>query len=88
MRLLLAHQPRSAAAAADAGFHLQISGHTHGGQFLPWNFFVKLQQPFVAGLRRLQNLWVYTSRGTGYWGPPNRFGIPSEITLLRLVQEG
>ena len=88
MRLLLAHQPRSAAAAADAGFDLQISGHTHGGQFLPWNFFVKLQQPFVAGLRRLQNLWVYTSRGTGYWGPPNRFGIPSEITLLRLVQEG
>ncbi len=88
MRLLLAHQPRSAAAAADAGFHLQISGHTHGGQFLPWNFFVKLQQPFVAGLRRLQNLWVYTSRGTGYWGPPNRFGSPSEITLLRLVPEG
>ncbi len=88
MRLLLAHQPRSAAAAADAGFDLQISGHTHGGQFLPWNFFVKLQQPFVAGLRRLRNLWVYTSRGTGYWGPPNRFGIPSEITLLRLVPEG
>lgn len=88
MRLLLAHQPRSAAAAADAGFHLQISGHTHGGQFLPWNFFVRLQQPFVAGLRRLEDLWVYTSRGTGYWGPPNRFGIPSEITLLRLVPEG
>ena len=87
MRLLLAHQPRSAAAAADAGFHLQISGHTHGGQFLPWNFFVRLQQPFVAGLRRLEDLWVYTSRGTGYWGPPNRFGIPSEITLLRLVPE-
>jgi len=88
MRLLLAHQPRSAAAAADAGFHLQISGHTHGGQFLPWNFFVRLQQPFVAGLRRLEDLWVYTSRGTGYWGPPNRFGIPSEITLLRLVAKG
>ena len=61
---------------------------THGGQFLPWNFFVKLQQPFVTGLRRLRNLWVVTSRGTGYWGPPNRFGIPSEITLLRLVPEG
>ena len=88
VRLLLAHQPRSAAAASDAGFDLQISGHTHGGQFLPWNFFVKLQQPFVAGLRRLRNLWVYTSRGTGYWGPPNRFGIPSEITFLRLVPEG
>ena len=84
-KLLLAHQPRSAAAAAEAGFDVQLSGHTHGGQFLPWNFFVRFQQPFTAGLNRLKNLWVYTSRGTGYWGPPLRFGAPSEITHLRLV---
>lgn len=85
VRLLLAHQPRSAPAAAQAGFDLQISGHTHGGQFWPWNLFVRFQQPFTQGLHRLQNLWVYTSRGTGYWGPPKRFGAPSEITALRLV---
>ena len=85
VRLLLAHQPRSAAAAADAGFDLQLSGHTHGGQFYPWNLFVRFQQPFTAGLHRWGTLWVYTSRGTGYWGPPNRFGSPSEITCLRLV---
>ena len=85
VRVLLAHQPRSAAAASSAGFDLQLSGHTHGGQFWPWNLFVPLQQPFTAGLNKLQNLWVYTSRGTGYWGPPKRFGAPSEITLLRLV---
>ena len=85
IRVLLAHQPRSAAAAALAGFHLQLSGHTHGGQFLPWNFLVRLQQPFTAGLHRLKDLWVYTSRGTGYWGPPKRFGAPSEITHLRFV---
>jgi predicted MPP superfamily phosphohydrolase len=85
VRLLLAHQPRSAPAAADAGFDLQLSGHTHGGQFMPWNFFVRMQQPFVAGLHRLRQLWVYTSRGTGYWGPPKRFGAPSEITLVTLV---
>jgi len=84
-RILLAHQPSSAAAAADAGFDVQISGHTHGGQFWPWNLFVRFFQPFTAGLHRLQNLWVYVSRGTGYWGPPNRFGIPSEITRIRLV---
>ena len=84
-RILLAHQPRSAQAAADAGFQLQLSGHTHGGQFLPWNFFVQLQQPFTAGLHRLKDLWVYTSRGTGYWGPPKRFGAPSEITHLKFV---
>jgi predicted MPP superfamily phosphohydrolase len=85
VRVLLAHQPRSAPAAQEAGFDLQLSGHTHGGQFFPWNFFVRLQQPFTAGLHRLGKLWVYTSRGTGYWGPPKRLGAPSEITHLRLV---
>ncbi len=85
VKVLLAHQPRSAAAAAAAGFDLQVSGHTHGGQFLPWNLFVRFQQPFTAGLHRVGRLWVYVSRGTGYWGPPKRVGAPSEITRLRLV---
>jgi len=84
-KILLAHQPRSANAAAAAGFDLQLSGHTHGGQFWPWNHFVPLQQPYTAGLHRHEALWVYTSRGTGYWGPPKRFGAPSEITRIRLV---
>lgn len=87
-RILLAHQPRTAAAAAEAGFHLQLSGHTHGGQFWPWNHFVRLQQPFIGGLDRFGDLWVYTSRGTGYWGPPKRLGVPSEITRIRLVPAG
>ncbi|MGE5169539.1 MAG: metallophosphoesterase [Rudaea sp.] len=87
VRVLLAHQPRSAFAAALAGFDLQLSGHTHGGQFLPWTLLVRFQQPFTAGLARLGRLWVYTSRGTGYWGPPKRLGAPSEITRVRLVPE-
>ena len=85
LRVLLAHQPRSANEALRAGFDLQLSGHTHGGQFLPWNLFVPLQQPFTAGLHRLGTLWIYVSRGTGYWGPPKRLGAPSEITRLRLM---
>jgi uncharacterized protein len=84
-RILLAHQPSSAPAAAHAGFDVQISGHTHGGQFWPWNHFIRFFQPFTAGLHRLKHLWVYVSRGTGYWGPPNRFGVPAEITRIRLV---
>jgi len=84
-KLLLAHQPRSAFEAAPAGFDLQLSGHTHGGQMMPWNFFVRFQQPFTAGLHRMQSMFVYISRGTGYWGPPVRLGAPSEITHLRLV---
>lgn len=87
VKVLLAHQPRSSAAAEQAGFDLQLSGHTHGGQFLPWNFFVRFQQPFTAGLHRVKDMLIYVSRGTGYWGPPKRFGSPSEITLLRLVAQ-
>ncbi|MBK1688000.1 metallophosphoesterase [Rubrivivax gelatinosus] len=83
-RLLLAHQPRSAAAAAEAGFDLQLSGHTHGGQIWPWGLLVPLQQPITAGLQRIGRLQVYVSRGTGYWGPPLRLGAPSEITRLVL----
>lgn len=85
LKILLAHQPRTVPAAEAAGFDLQLSGHTHGGQFVPWNLFVPMQQPYTAGLHRHGKVWIYTSRGTGYWGPPLRFGAPSEITLLRLV---
>ncbi|MEX8518475.1 MAG: metallophosphoesterase [Leptothrix sp. (in: b-proteobacteria)] len=86
LKVLLAHQPRSAAAASAAGFDLQLSGHTHGGQFMPWGWFVPLQQPYVAGLYRHARMWVYVSRGTGYWGPPKRLGAPSEISHIRLVR--
>ena len=85
VRVLLAHQPRSAVAASRAGFDLQLSGHTHGGQVFPWKYLVRLQQPFIAGLHRVGKLSLYISRGTGYWGPPKRLGAPSEITYLRLV---
>ncbi len=85
VKVLLAHQPRSAVVAAQAGYHLQLSGHTHGGQFFPWSLVVKLFEPYSNGLYRLGELSLYVSRGTGYWGPPKRFGAPSEITHLRLM---
>ncbi len=84
VKILLAHQPKSIFDAARAGFDLQISGHTHGGQFFPWNFIVGLNQPFVSGLHKYKNTHIYVSRGTGYWGPPVRVGAPSEITLIKL----
>lgn len=87
VRILLAHQPRSAMTAEAAGFDLQLSGHTHGGQFWPWNHFVRLQQPFTAGLHKMGKMLIYVSRGTGYWGPPKRLGAPNEIALLRLVRK-
>jgi len=82
--VLLAHQPRTGRLAQGLGIDLQLSGHTHGGQIWPWMHMVWLQQPMTAGLERLGDLQVYTSRGTGYWGPPVRLGAPPEISLLVL----
>ena len=84
-KILLAHQPKNIFDAARAGYDLQISGHTHGGQFFPWNLLVGFAQPYVSGLHTHQNTRIYVSRGTGYWGPPLRVGSPSEITLIKLI---
>jgi hypothetical protein len=84
VKILLAHQPKNIFAAARAGYDLQISGHTHGGQFFPWNLLVGFAQPYVYGLHTHENTQIYVSRGTGYWGPPVRVGSPSEITLIAL----
>jgi predicted MPP superfamily phosphohydrolase len=82
--VLLAHQPRAIDEAAALDVGLQLSGHTHGGQLWPWNYFVRLQQPFVVGLDRRARTQIYTSPGTGYWGPPMRLGTRSEITKITL----
>jgi uncharacterized protein len=84
--VLLAHQPKQIHEAAAKGVGLQLSGHTHGGQIFPWGLFVRIDQPFVAGLDRLDDTMIYVSRGTGFWGPPMRVGAPSEIALLELVR--
>jgi uncharacterized protein len=82
--VLLAHQPRAISLADRLGVDLQLSGHTHGGQMFPWNLFVRLQQPFVAGLHQLSHAQIYVSCGTGYWGPPMRVGAPAEITEIEI----
>ena len=88
VRLLLAHQPKHAEAAARIGFEMQFSGHTHNGQFYPWVWIVKLVHRHSAGLSREGAMRVYVNRGTGYWGPPVRLGAPSEITFFELSSAG
>ena len=82
--VLLAHQPKHIVEASARDVGLMLSGHTHGGQIFPWGLFVRLDQPFVAGLDRVRDTQIYVSRGTGYWGPPMRVAAPPEITLLEL----
>jgi hypothetical protein len=87
LRLLLVHQPRAAVAAAATEAALALCGHTHGGQLFPWGGLVRLQQPLLSGLHRAAwGGWIYVSRGTGYWGPPMRLGVSSEITILILAR--
>ncbi|HEX6501486.1 MAG TPA: metallophosphoesterase [Micromonosporaceae bacterium] len=83
--LLLAHQPKQIGGAVEHGVDLQISGHTHGGQIWPFQLLVRIDQPVVWGLSRHgERTQLYTSRGTGFWGPPFRIFAPSEITVLTL----
>ena len=86
--LLLAHQPKQIDGAVEHGIDLQISGHTHGGQIWPFHFLVRTDQPVVSGLSRHgARTQLYTSRGTGFWGPPFRVFAPSEISVLVLRAE-
>lgn len=87
LRLLLAHRPGTAYQAVNLGFDLQLSGHTHGGQFFPWNHVIHLVQPFASGLYRHKGTWIYCSRGSGFWGPPMRLGVPAEITEITFCTE-
>lgn len=83
--LLLAHQPQQIGDAVKHGIDLQLSGHTHGGQMWPFHYLVLTDQPSLQGLsRHSDRTQLYTSRGTGFWGPPFRIFAPSEITLLTL----
>lgn len=84
-RIMLAHQPKSILNAHKENIDLMLCGHTHGGQYIPWNYMVALDQPYVKGLHRHRKTQVYVSCGTGYWGPPMRIGAPSEISVIRLV---
>ncbi|MEU0882617.1 metallophosphoesterase [Lentzea sp. NPDC005914] len=86
--VLLAHQPVQVADASSRGVDLQLSGHTHGGQMVPFNFVVPLQQPSVAGLSKVDDTWLYVSRGAGFWGPPVRVGAPPDITMIELRSAG
>ena len=84
VKILLAHQPSSIFKANEAGYDLQISGHTHGGQFWPFTYPTKKANPYLSGLHDHNGTQIYVNSGTGYWGPPLRLGVTAEITLFKL----
>jgi predicted MPP superfamily phosphohydrolase len=81
--LLLLHAPVRLAIAEQEGISLQLSGHTHGGQFFPYTLVARrVWGKFIHGLQRAGNLQVFTSYGAGTWGPPLRVGTRPEIVLI------
>jgi hypothetical protein len=87
VKVMLAHQPNSIHAVHEVGVDLQLSGHTHGGQFWPFTYPTKLANAYLAGHYDHDGTQIYVNRGTGYWGPPLRIGVPAEITLIRLKKK-
>ena len=82
--ILLTHAPDRVKITEEEGISLQLSGHTHGGQFFPFTWITsRIYGRFVYGLQRLGNLLVYTSYGAGTWGPPMRLGTSPEIVLIQ-----
>ncbi|HEY5958930.1 MAG TPA: metallophosphoesterase [Polyangiaceae bacterium] len=84
-RILLAHQPRSVAEARGLGVDLALTGHTHGGQFFPWDLAAGLVFPYATGLSREGAMQVFVGRGIGTFGPATRLGSAPEITVFELV---
>jgi predicted MPP superfamily phosphohydrolase len=81
--ILLTHAPDHPEIAEAAGVSLQLSGHTHLGQFLPWSWMARrIYRQFVYGLSRIGKMQVFTSSGAGTWGPPLRLGSNPEIVVL------
>lgn len=84
LKILLSHHPGIAREANELGYDLQLSGHTHGGQFFPWTLVIGRVHEFHKGLERVGRMWIYVNPGTGSWGPQIRLGTTPEITLLSL----
>ncbi|XGC81302.1 metallophosphoesterase [Bdellovibrio bacteriovorus] len=86
-KILLSHQPSLASKSAMIGIDLQLSGHTHGGQFFPWNWLIVFFERYAKGLYRINGMQLYVNQGTGYWGPRLRLGTYCELTEIVLRKE-
>lgn len=85
--IMLYHIPRELKTVSKAGINLQLSGHTHAGQMFPFNYLVRLMFPYMKGLYKYKETYLYVSPGTGTWGPPMRLGSRCEITVINLIPD-
>src|SRR5574344_469473 len=85
--IFISHQPKDYKIATKSNSNLFLCGHTHGGQIYPFHYFVKLVQPFLAGLFYIKNTAIYVNKGVGTWGINFRYKANAEITILKLISK-
>lgn len=83
--ILMDHQPKDLNDALKNGVDLQVSGHTHNGQFWPGNLLVKLFFEHSYGYFKKGDTQYYVSSGLGLWGPKYRIGTKSEVVVINLI---
>ena len=83
--IFISHQPKDYKIAVDSKANLFLCGHTHGGQIYPFHYFVRIVQPFLAGLFYRKNTAIYVNKGLGTWGINLRYKANAEITILKLI---
>ncbi|MFH1210019.1 MAG: metallophosphoesterase [archaeon] len=85
--ILLYHSPGGLKYSSENSIDLQLSGHTHNGQIIPFNGFVRLAYKYIKGLHKYNEMYLYVSQGTGTWGPPMRLGSRNEITFIEVREK-
>ena len=85
--IFISHQPKDYKIAVDSKANLFLCGHTHGGQIYPFHYFVRLVQPFLAGLFYKKNTAIYVNKGIGTWGLNFRYKANAEITIVKLISK-
>lgn len=83
-RILMDHQPYHLEEAEQNGIDLQLSGHTHNGQFFPGNLLVNAMYEVGHGYLKKGKTQYYVSSGLGIWGPHYRIGTQSELVVINL----
>lgn len=85
--IFISHQPKDYKIAVDSKANLFLCGHTHGGQIYPFHYFVRLVQPFLAGLFYKKDTAIYVNKGIGTWGLNFRYKANAEITIVKLISK-